>query len=76
MSNWMKNTRTWLGLGNEAYYDDEYGDPEYDDYVDDYDEPPVERASQARPTSSRPSALAFLHRLGAVAITRPRSRRR
>jgi cell division inhibitor SepF len=36
MSNWMKNTRTWLGLGNEPYYEDEYGEPgdEYDEYDD------------------------------------------
>jgi cell division inhibitor SepF len=48
MSNWMKNTRTWLGLGNEPYYDDEYGDPGYDDdYVDEIDEP-VERVAPQR----------------------------
>ena len=71
MSNWMKNTRTWLGLGNEAYYDDEYGDPEYDDdYVDDYDEPPVERASQARPTS-RPSAVSEVPRSSSRSTVRP-----
>lgn len=34
MSNFMKNARTWLGLGNDPYYEDEYGDPEYDDYED------------------------------------------
>ncbi len=49
MSNWMKNTRTWLGLGNEPYYDDEYGDPgSYDDeYVDEIDEP-IEHAAPQR----------------------------
>lgn len=60
MSNWMRNTRTWLGLGNEPYYDDEYGEPgvddldEYDDYVD---EEPVERPAptRARATASRSS---------------------
>lgn len=59
MSNWMKNTRTWLGLGNEPYYDDEYGDPgdEYDEYDDeDYveEEPARPRAAAPR-TSSRSS---------------------
>jgi cell division inhibitor SepF len=34
MSNFMKNARTWLGLGNDPYYEDEYGDPEFDDDVD------------------------------------------
>jgi cell division inhibitor SepF len=54
MSNWMKNTRTWLGLGNEPYYEDEYGEPgdDYDDYDEDYvdDEPaaaPRARAAAA-----------------------------
>ena len=61
MSNWMKNTRTWLGLGNEPYYDDEYGEPgdEYDEYDDEEfvdDEPaaaPRARAAAApRPSRS------------------------
>jgi cell division inhibitor SepF len=50
MSNWLKNTRTWLGLGDEPY-DDEYGDPEYDDpgYDDaGYGDLPEERPA-ARP---------------------------
>ena len=55
MSNWMKNTRTWLGLGNDPYYEDEYGDPgyedEYDDDIDDVVEEPVVRATPARPSS-------------------------
>jgi cell division inhibitor SepF len=34
MSNFMKNARTWLGLGNDPYYEDEYGDPDVDDDVD------------------------------------------
>jgi len=37
MSNWMKNTRTWLGLGNEPYYDDEYGEPG-EDHDEGYDD--------------------------------------
>ncbi len=62
MSNWMKKTSTWLGLGNEPYYDDEYGDPddEYaEDHVDHYDsEPlePVERPAPQRSTSQRAPA--------------------
>lgn len=59
MSNWMKNTRTWLGLGNDPYYEDEYGDPGYDDeygeggYEDEpetaaADRPPVRAAAPGR----------------------------
>lgn len=45
MANWVKNTRTWLGLSNESHYDD-YGDPdEYEDDPEEYDDRPV-----ARPT--------------------------
>ena len=61
MSNWMKNTRTWLGLGNEPYYEDEYGEPgdEYDDYDEDYvDEEPAaapRARAAAAPRSSRSS---------------------
>lgn len=55
MSNWMKNTRTWLGLGNDPYYEDEYGDPGYeDDYDEDLDdvvEEPAVRPVQARSSS-------------------------
>lgn len=56
MSNWMKNTRTWLGLGNDPYYEDEYGDPgyedeyDYDEGADEVAEPPAVRPAQARPT--------------------------
>ena len=57
MSNWMKNTRTWLGLGNEPYYEDEYGDPGYDDdYVDEIDEP-AERVAPQR-VGPRPAVVA------------------
>lgn len=57
MSNWMKSTKTWLGLGNDPYYDDEYGDPDYedsyeDDYLDDVEE--VDDRPPARPAPSRP----------------------
>ena len=51
MSNWMKNARTWLGLGNEEFYDDDYyGDPADAGYEDDYfeDEPEPARPA-ARP---------------------------
>lgn len=59
MSNWMKNTRTWLGLDSEPYYEDEYGDPD-DEYLDDdeeyYDDAPVQptrgRGQAQRSTSS------------------------
>jgi cell division inhibitor SepF len=55
MSNWMKNTRTWLGLGNEPYYEDEYADPD-DDYDDYEDEPVVERpAARHQPSAPRSS---------------------
>lgn len=47
MSNWMKNARTWLGLGNDPYYEDEYGDPGYED-EDDYYEEDVEEPAPAR----------------------------
>jgi cell division inhibitor SepF len=54
MSNWMKNTRTWLGLGNESYYDDEYGEPgeEYEDYDEDFVEDEPAAAPRARATTA------------------------
>ncbi len=53
MSNWMKNTRTWLGLGNDPYYEDEYGDPGYEeDYDDDFDDV-VDDRPVARPVGAR-----------------------
>lgn len=56
MSNWMKNTRTWLGLGNEPYYEDEYGEPDDEYYEDDeYEDEPVEPQRSARP-APRPAA--------------------
>jgi len=65
MSNWMKNTRTWLGLGNDPYYDDEYGDPGYDDEYGEAgyeaeDDAPVERAAvrPAGPARSAPQGRA------------------
>lgn len=49
MSNWMKSTKSWLGLGAEPYYEDEYEDSAYEGsgYEDEhqgnsYDEPPVQ----------------------------------
>lgn len=52
MSNWMRSTKTWLGLGNEEYYDDEYEDTVYDDdYVDEIDEP-LDRSPQRVGTRS------------------------
>jgi cell division inhibitor SepF len=56
MSNWMKNTRTWLGLGNEPYYEDEYGEPDDEYYEDDeYEDEPMEPQRSARP-APRPAA--------------------
>ena len=52
MSNWMKNTRTWLGLGSDPYYENEYGDPGYDDEYGEgahEDEPEVGPAPAERP---------------------------
>ncbi|MEX0768541.1 MAG: cell division protein SepF [Microthrixaceae bacterium] len=58
MSNWMKNTKTWLGLGNDPYYEDEYGDPDVEEEYEDsdlteggYEEPerqPARSSSQSR----------------------------
>lgn len=58
MSNWMKNTRTWLGLGNEPYYEDEYGEPgdDYDDYDEDYvDDEPAAAPRARTATAARPA---------------------
>lgn len=55
MSNWLKNTRTWLGLGDEPY-GDEYGDPEFDEIGlgdEALDEMPAERPA-ARPAQRNP----------------------
>ncbi len=59
MSNWMKNTRTWLGLGNEPYYEDEYGEPgdEYDEvYDDDYVDEEVAPAPAPSPRARAAAA--------------------
>jgi len=55
MSNWMQKSKTWLGLGNDPYYDDEYGDPGYDDDYGDgaYDDEP--EAAPAERTAVRPA---------------------
>jgi cell division inhibitor SepF len=61
MSNFMKNARTWLGLGNDPYYDDEYGDPddEGDVVLDAVEEDVVDvspvQAARPRPVSSAPA---------------------
>lgn len=60
MSNWMKNTRTWLGLANEPYYEDDYIEDDYvdDDYIDEeeYLEPePVARPSRTARSAQRSS---------------------
>lgn len=75
MSNWMKNTRTWLGLGNEPYETDEYGDPdddyyEYDEDLDEIDE--YETPAPERP-APRPAARAATSRRSSVrTVTPPR----
>jgi cell division inhibitor SepF len=62
MSNWMQKSKTWLGLGNDPYYDDEYGDPGYDDeygdagYEDEPEVGPAERPA-VRPASSSRAAV-------------------
>jgi cell division inhibitor SepF len=59
MSNFMKNARTWLGLGNDPYYEDEYGDPEFDDddvELEPVDEDVVDVAPAAAPVA-RPRAV-------------------
>ena len=67
MSNFMKNARTWLGLGNDPYYDDEYGDPEFDDDelgpVDEVADDDV--TTSTPPPAARPRAVAS-SRSGAV----------
>lgn len=61
MSNWMQKSKTWLGLGNDPYYEDEYGDPGYEDEYGDagYDDEP-EAAPAERPAvrSASPSRAA------------------
>lgn len=61
MSNWMKSARSWLGLGNDPYYEDDYDDAE-DDYRDHHDDhvedvPPEERrvSRPARAAAPGPS---------------------
>lgn len=75
MSNWMKNTRTWLGLGNEPYYDDEYGDPdlEGDDYIDDeVDDVVVDRGPVGRPAPVRPAPAQRPQRSSVRSVQSPR----
>ena len=62
MSNWMQKSKTWLGLGNDPYYEDEYGDPGYDDeygevgYDDEPEAAPAERPA-VRPASPSRTAI-------------------
>lgn len=59
MSNWMQKSKTWLGLGNDPYYEDEYGDPGYDDeygevgYDDEPEPAPAERPAVRAASPSR-----------------------
>ncbi len=50
MSNFMKTARSWLGLGQDPYYDTEYGDPPLDDqWIDDEVDDDVVDVAPARP---------------------------
>lgn len=55
MSNWMKSARSWLGLGTDPYYEDDYDDAD-DDYGDEIadhvDEYPEEERRVTRPSRS------------------------
>ncbi|MCO5306733.1 MAG: cell division protein SepF, partial [Microthrixaceae bacterium] len=52
MSNFMKNARSWLGLGQDPYYDAEYADPPLDDeWEDDVDD---EEVVDVYPTAAAP----------------------
>lgn len=56
MSNFMKTARSWLGLGQDPYYDTEYGDPPLDDeWADDdvADDDVADVAPAAVPTRPR-----------------------
>ena len=78
MSNFMKNARTWLGLGNDPYYEDEYGEPGVDDddlepeFVDDEDELDVAPAPVTRPRAvGTPNARSTTARSNAARAERP-----
>lgn len=53
MSNFMKNARSWLGLGQDPYYEVEYGDPDLGDDVadDDFDDDVVDVTPTAAPST-------------------------
>ncbi|UDY35983.1 cell division protein SepF [Dermatobacter hominis] len=59
MSNFMKNARSWLGLGQDPYYDTEYADPPLDDEWVDDDEPEddIVDVAPAAPAPTRPRAV-------------------
>ena len=71
MSNFMKNARTWLGLGNDPYYEDEYGDPDYDEDVDlePVEEDVVDVAPAPAPATARPRAVGTTTRPAAAPRT-------
>ena len=72
MSNFMKNARSWLGLGHDPYYDAEYGDPPLDDeWTEDDDEDDVVDVTPA-PTAARPrSTASSTRRTSSGATVRP-----
>jgi cell division inhibitor SepF len=47
MSNWMKSARSWLGLGNDPYYDDDYDDADEERRVTRPTRVPAAQASSA-----------------------------
>lgn len=55
MSNWMKSTKSWLGLTATPYYEDDYDGAGYEDDLEDgsYDDAPVQ--------SDRPAVRAVPH---------------
>jgi cell division inhibitor SepF len=65
MSNWMKSARSWLGLGTDPYYDDDYDEAD-EDYHEDVGQPAGAFADEERrvtrptrvPSSPPPSASA------------------
>lgn len=75
MSKFMKNARSWLGLGQDPYYDVEYGDPDLDDDVEHVDDDVVDVTPSAH--EHGPSAAArhrvSSHRRPAGAPTSVRS---
>lgn len=69
MSNFMKNAKSWLGLGQDPYY--EYGDPEIDDGYDDDEDDIVDVTPSRASTATRTQGGS--HRRGTSAGSSVRS---